>query len=134
MKTKLLVLLLAIAILTTVLCSCEVLEFINNLFRFIPEPNPNDTNIDIDINIGLTTAHVHNESTLPAIDSTCKKTGLTEGKICTDCNKILVPQEIIDLKSHVFDDDKDKTCNNCDFVREITSDIIYVEKNSNGVK
>ena len=119
MKTKLLVLLFLVAIITSVLCSCEVLKFINHVLDFVPKPDSNnDTNINI--NIGGTTAHVHTESIIPAIESTCTKTGLTEGRYCTSCEKILVPQEESPLKAHSFDDDRDATCNNCDFVRDIT--------------
>ena len=126
MKTKLLVLLLMVAILTTVLCSCEVLKFANHVLDFVPKPdNNNDTNINI--NIGGTTAHVHTEGVIPAVESTCTKTGLTEGRYCTSCGDTLVPQEESPLKAHMFDDDRDATCNNCNFVRDITCYHTHIE-------
>ena len=99
MKTKLLALLLIVAMITTLLCSCEALKFINHVLDFVPKPDDNnDTNINI--NIGGTTAHVHTEGIIPAVESTCTQAGLTEGKYCTSCEKILVPQEEAPLKEH----------------------------------
>ncbi len=34
----------------------------------------------------------HSEEVIPAVSATCKSTGLTEGKKCSSCGKILVPQ------------------------------------------
>ena len=127
MKTKLLALLLLVAILTTMLASCEVLEFVNHMLNIFGPGDDSDTNIDLDINIGGTTAHVHTEGVLPATESTCTTHGLTEGRYCTTCEKVLVPQEEAPLKAHTFDDDRDATCNDCSFVRDITCYHTHIE-------
>ena len=41
-----------------------------------------------------------NTETLPATPATCKKTGLTEGKICIDCGDILVAQDTTSVIEH----------------------------------
>lgn len=159
MKTKLLALLLLVAIFTTMLCSCEGLRFVNNVLDFVPKPNNNNNNFDIDFNFGDN--HVHTEGILPAVESTCTTHGLTEGRYCTSCKETLVEQKqaplkphtegvlpavestcsehgltegryciyckepLVEqkqapLKAHTFDDDRDATCNNCSYVRDIT--------------
>ena len=119
MKTKLLALLLLVAILTTMLASCEVLEFVNHMLNIFGPGDDSDTNIDLDINIGGTTAHVHTEGVLPATESTCTTHGLTEGRYCTSCEKVLVPQEEAPLKAHTYDNSVDKYCNDCGYERDI---------------
>ena len=42
----------------------------------------------------------HTEETLEAVESTCSSTGLTEGKKCSVCGKILVAQTVTDKKAH----------------------------------
>ncbi len=42
----------------------------------------------------------HTEQTVYGKASTCKETGLTDGKKCSACGKIIVEQEIIPTKSH----------------------------------
>ena len=126
MKTKFLALFIAIVILAAILCSCELLKFANHVLDFVPKPDDNnDTNINI--NIGGTTAHVHTEGVIPAVESTCTEHGKTEGKKCLSCDEIIVPQEEAPLKAHSFDDDRDATCNNCDFVRDITCYHTHIE-------
>ena len=51
MKTKLLALLLLVAILTTMLASCEVLEFVNHMLNIFGPGDDSDTNIDLDISL-----------------------------------------------------------------------------------
>ena len=53
-----------------------------------------------------------NVSTQPEKSATCTQPGLTEGKVCTDCEEILVPQTVIDSLGHteVIDDAKAPTC------------------------
>ena len=42
----------------------------------------------------------HTEEILPAVEATCTKTGLTEGKKCSVCSKILVAQTVVEKKAH----------------------------------
>ena len=50
--------------------------------------------------------------TLDAVEATCTSTGLTEGKKCTVCQVVLVPQEEVPMKEHVEEEipAKDATC------------------------
>lgn len=47
-----------------------------------------------------TTAHVHSETVLAAVEATCTETGLTEGKKCTTCGQVTVPQQVVPAKGH----------------------------------
>ena len=46
----------------------------------------------------------HNKQTLPAIESTCTETGLTEGNACSTCGAIFTEQTVIPAKGHSFGD------------------------------
>jgi hypothetical protein len=63
---------------------------------------------------------IHNEVVEPAVDATCTSTGLTEGRHCATCGKIFVAQTETPKISHSYDNDKDETCNNCDFIRDVS--------------
>ena len=43
----------------------------------------------------------HTEIVLPAVDATCENAGLTEGKQCSKCYEIIVPQYATPLKEHI---------------------------------
>ena len=43
-------------------------------------------------NSGSTDKHTHVEEVMPAVELTCTKTGLTEGKRCSECGEALVAQ------------------------------------------
>ena len=44
----------------------------------------------------------HTEKTIPAVAPTCTAAGLTEGKVCKDCDKVLVKQESVDALGHNY--------------------------------
>lgn len=80
MKTKNVLRILAIAfamVLMLAIASCDLL---------LPEVT--------------TTAHVHSETVLAAVEATCTETGLTEGKKCTTCGQVTVPQQVVPAKGH----------------------------------
>lgn len=46
-------------------------------------------------NSGSTDKHTHVEEVMPAVEPTCTKTGLTEGKRCSECGEVLMAQETV---------------------------------------
>ena len=44
--------------------------------------------------------HVHTEQIIPGKEATCTEDGLTEGKVCSVCNRVIVEQEVIPAKGH----------------------------------
>ena len=64
-------------------------------------------------------ARGHSEVIDAALDATCTSTGLTEGKHCSYCNQVLIAQTETPIISHVYDDERDASCNNCGFVRDV---------------
>ncbi len=46
-------------------------------------------------NSGSTDKHTHVEEVMPAVEPTCTKTRLTEGKRCSECGEVLVAQETV---------------------------------------
>ncbi len=62
--------------------------------------NDNDSSCNVcDFIRDITCSH-ENTEILQAIEPTCTKTGLTEGKKCTSCEEIIIAQSIVDPKGH----------------------------------
>ena len=59
-------------------------------------------------------AHGHNETIISAVAPSCENTGLTEGKICTICNVVTVPQEIVTELGHILGEETIVTCPTCE--------------------
>ena len=62
--------------------------------------------------------HQHTEVIDPEREATCSETGLTEGKHCSACNEVLIPQKLIPLLDHKYDNDADMICNVCGYNRD----------------
>lgn len=45
----------------------------------------------------------HTEETIEAVPASCTETGLTEGKRCSVCEEVLVPQETVEATGHIED-------------------------------
>ena len=54
----------------------------------------------------------HTEKTLEGKNATCTENGLTEGMMCTTCDKVLVPQTLVLANGHT-DEDKNYVCDVC---------------------
>ncbi len=50
------------------------------------------------------------QETIPAVEATCTATGLTEGKKCTDCGRVLIEQTVVDALGHTTENG---TCDRC---------------------
>ena len=59
----------------------------------------------------------HTEVIIPGYESTCYYSGLTDGKMCSVCDKMLVHQETAPLAAHTYENDEDNICNVCDYQR-----------------
>ena len=60
----------------------------------------------------------HTEVVDSAVAATCTSTGLTEGKHCSVCSKVIVYQQEIPKIAHTYYDKYDESCNSCGFVRD----------------
>ena len=75
----------------------------------------------------------HTEVIIPAVESTCTATGLTEGKKCSVCGTIIVAQQTTNKKAHemgdweevlaptcITDGQEQSKCANCDYIETRT--------------
>lgn len=69
----------------------------------------------------------HVKKTVPGVTASCVETGLTEGKKCMLCGKLIKEQKEIPATGlHVYDDDFDTSCNDCSHVRETNCSFAVV--------
>lgn len=59
---------------------------------------------------GGNSEHTHTEEVIPAVEATCTKSGLTEGKRCSECGEVIVAQETVAALGHTTDAG---TCERC---------------------
>ena len=59
----------------------------------------------------------HKEVIVAGKVATCTTTGLTEGKQCSVCGEVTLSQTTIAIKGHIYDNDSDAYCNNCNEYR-----------------
>ena len=81
------------------------LIFIILLLIFLVACNETDTNVSnthpSTTKSNETNPHIHTEIIDSAVEPTCQTSGLTEGKHCSECGEILVPQEELSPKAHI---------------------------------
>lgn len=69
----------------------------------------------------------HVKETLEGTPATCVEDGVTEGKKCKICKKLIKAQQIIPATGlHIYDNDFDKSCKNCTYERELNSKFEFV--------
>ncbi len=105
---KILILFLTALLCVFALLSCEDVEtpYPPDDSNETGEPNGTEDDENGD------TPHVHTEVIDKAVDATCSKTGLTEGKHCSVCDEVLVFQEEIGIIDHIWDESG--KCSMCD--------------------
>ena len=72
-----------------------------------------------------TAALGHTEEIIPAVESTCTETGLTEGRKCAVCGEILVAQEVVPALGH--DWQEDGSCSRCDETQDVPAVNPFVD-------
>lgn len=100
MKTKLALLLIAVSLLSVMLCSCEVIKFANNMFGILGLETETDINIGINVP-GKNCSH-SKVVELESIEPTCTTEGITAGKQCGSCKTVIVAQTTIPARGHRF--------------------------------
>ena len=68
--------------------------------------------ITVEYELGGSGEHTHTEVTIPGKAPTCTETGLTDGKKCSVCGEITVPQQVIPVLPH-SDENGDGMCDQC---------------------
>ena len=126
MKLKVLALCLVIALMATMLSSCEILKFTNHMLNIFGPEDENEVNVDLNIVIPGNGSgsgngeHVHNWITIPGKPSTCTVNGYTEKIVCDTCGEVRVESTKIVLAPHTYDDSSDRICNVCGYTRNCT--------------
>ena len=122
MKLKIIALLVMIAMLSVMLCSCvfgEILELFNNVWGLVfPSEDNGDTNFNF-IVPDPNRCTTHSIVPLIPIAPTCQTPGVAGGQVCQNCGVVIVPQIELPIIEHTYDGVTDKDCNLCGFIREV---------------
>lgn len=122
MKIKIIALLLLVAMLGVMLCSCgEGLKLANNILGIVSPDEGGDTN-NFSINFQIPDPNrctQHIIVPLSAIPPTCKTPGVSAGQACSKCGTVVVAQTELPKLDHVYDGVEDQYCNTCGYEREI---------------
>lgn len=114
---KLMVLALVLVLSISMLASCDLEALLGSI---LPQPECEHVWVDADCTTPKTCsvcgavegeALGHTEEILAAKDATCDEAGLTEGKKCSVCGKILVAQNEVEALGHK-DEDMNGKCDN----------------------
>ena len=100
MKTKLALLLIAVSLLSVMLCSCEVIKFANNMFGILGLET--ETDINIGINVPSKNCSHSKVVELESREPTCTTEGITAGKQCGSCKTVIVAQTTIPARGHSY--------------------------------
>ena len=122
MKIKIIALLLLVAMLGVMLCSCgEGLKLANNILGIVSPDEGGDTN-NFSINFQIPDPNrctQHIIVPLSAIPPTCTTPGVSAGQACSKCGTVVVAQTELPKLDHVYDGVEDQYCNTCGYEREI---------------
>ena len=128
MKTKAFVLLLVLAMLCTVLTSCEIIELANNIFDlFDSDPDQTTNNFLFQIFLGNRPCKEHTVVKIDSVSAWCTIPGVTAGEICTKCNTVMLARVETPALGHDYDSEYDSECNRCGEKREVLCDHQSVE-------
>lgn len=104
--------------------SYKVTEFYNSSMKEIDHSN-------VIMKSGKT--HTHTVVIDKRVEPTCQKTGLTEGKHCSECGDVIVAQEIIPMTDHKYQNGKCIYCQKEDpNYKPYTGQKIYGDVDSDG--
>ena len=122
MKIKIIALLLLVAMLGVMLCSCgEGLKLANNILGIVSPDEGGDTN-NFSINFQIPDPNrctQHIIVPLSAIPPSCTTPGVSAGQACSKCGTVVVAQTELPKLDHVYDGVEDQYCNTCGYEREI---------------
>ena len=107
---------------------CIILIASTFLFTACKKDDPVDDNKTVDTPPSVQ-PHIHTEVVDDAVEPTCNKTGLTEGKHCSECGEVILAQTVVPLKEHTY---KDNVCNWCCAIDLDSTEDAYVICDSNG--
>lgn len=129
MKKRILAIILMLMMLCVSLTSCEVLEFVNNVFNVV-WPSAGDTINNILVQFIFPDPNrCTNHSIVPleAIAPTCTTPGVSGGQVCQNCGDVIVAQTELPALDHEYTDSDDADCNRCGYTRNLRCEHVHTE-------